>query len=223
MKKFFLLGFVVSTITIQSVCAKELQREWIAEEGSTFAKYEELANTLDEIEDVDEIKESSTYILKDYFGFDEVVFASNLFWDKKRKEATMAKFVAQNMRQILPAHMERQYFLKVNKETVSTKFIDKDLFRHGKSNGFHRRYILIFNADVDGVDFSVDVSTGKQIPENDRPPMGNQTHYRVETYTLTIGGKRILLHTGRIKPFMSLLLNFPSQYFNVDFDYEPEN
>lgn len=183
-----------------------------AEPGSLLDEYDRDVEVLKQFYDDFEIKDKAkarqqaAAILKKYFGFAEVKFASTFLG--RTAETAMAIGMAISLRQILPAWGSLNAYVGVNGKLVSgNKSNDIDTVNQDM------KVILVLNDRVAGTSFDVKVHDTKA-NKKDGWALG-----RTEEFRLTVGGDRFFLTDKQLKAHVSLIQNYSSTIHSVSFDF----
>ncbi|MGE0614107.1 MAG: hypothetical protein AB7P04_00580 [Bacteriovoracia bacterium] len=188
---------------------------FLAEPGSMLADYDQAAAALSALslsKQRDSVKAKAVEILKTYFGFDEVKFAS-FFGAGSDEEVEIARFVATHLRETLPANFNLNAYVGLKWRHVSSKARARDQGNWGSDN---KKYVIVFDDSRDGIGMDAKVLDVKP-PKGTVPGMEVQLS-RLELYTLNVGWQRFLAQTSRFKSFFSLMMNYEDLYYQPNLD-----
>lgn len=177
---------------------------FVAEPNSPLAMYDEQASLLKNMtyqKDYSSIKKQSVKILQEYFGFTEIRFASYFGFGSER-EIDMAAFMAMHLREILPADFNRNSYLAVNTNFISSKPMQQGEIIHPPSNKI--QFILTFDDRISSIKYDAELTS-----------LPNRT---IKQF-LTFGFSNQIMDTYTIKRWMSTLLNSTDFLYNsVNYD-----
>ncbi len=200
---------LLAAVLFQQDAMADRRHHFEAQPGSRLAAYEhDLKFLIYEFEGAKH--EMVIKILKTYFGFDEVQFASTF---NRTRERQMAYNIAIQLKDILPAVFPLHTYMRVDQtlldEPNPTEFVESTRIKQIR--------ILRFDRDVAGIDLSVDVRDGLEVDDAYEP--GQKVRERIETYKLTVGGARFMILEENLKAWVSMLNNYSYPFGGPDFDF----